>query len=71
MADKKYRLVTRADFDGVVAGGLLIEMDMIDDILFAEPKDMQDGKVEITSNDITTNLPYVDGVHLCLCDFTV
>jgi oligoribonuclease NrnB/cAMP/cGMP phosphodiesterase (DHH superfamily) len=38
---------------------------MIDDILFAEPMDMQDGKVEIMSNDITTNLPYVDGVHLC------
>jgi hypothetical protein len=65
MADKKYRLVTRADFDGVVAGGLLIELNMIDEILFAEPKDMQDGKVEITSNDITTNLPYVEGVHLC------
>jgi hypothetical protein len=40
-------------------------MHMIDDILFAEPMDMQDGKVEIMSNDITTNLPYVDGVHLC------
>ncbi len=25
---------------------------------------MQDGKVEITDNDITTNLPYVEGVHL-------
>ncbi|MBF0246470.1 MAG: exopolyphosphatase [Alphaproteobacteria bacterium] len=63
--DKKYRLVTRADFDGVVAGGLLIELGLIDDVLFAEPKAMQDGLVEITSNDITTNLPYVDGVHLC------
>jgi hypothetical protein len=40
-------------------------MHMIDDILFAEPMDMQDGKVEIMSNDITTNLLYVDGVHLC------
>jgi oligoribonuclease NrnB/cAMP/cGMP phosphodiesterase (DHH superfamily) len=26
---------------------------------------MQDGLVKITANDITTNLPYVDGVHLC------
>jgi nanoRNase/pAp phosphatase (c-di-AMP/oligoRNAs hydrolase) len=25
---------------------------------------MQDGKIAITDNDITTNLPYVDGVHL-------
>jgi len=65
MADKKYRLITRADFDGVVSGGLLIELDMIDAIVFAEPKDMQDGNVIITSNDITTNLPYAEGVHLC------
>ena len=63
--DKKYRLVTRADFDGVVAGGLLIELGLIDDVIFAEPKAMQDGLVKITENDITTNLPYVDGVHLC------
>ncbi len=63
--DKKYRLVTRADFDGVVAGGLLIEMGLVDDVLFAEPKAMQDGLVKITGNDITTNLPYVEGVHLC------
>lgn len=63
--DKKYRLVTRADFDGVVAGGLMIEMGLIDDVIFAEPKAMQDGLVKITSNDITTNLPYVEGVHLC------
>ncbi len=65
MSDKKYRLITRADFDGVVAGGLLIELDMVGDILFAEPKDMQDGKIAVTANDITTNLPYVEGVHLC------
>lgn len=63
--DKKYRLVTRADFDGVVAGGLLVELGLIDDIEFAEPKAMQDGLVKITGNDITTNLPYVEGVHLC------
>ena len=63
--DKKYRLVTRADFDGVVAGGLMIEMGLIDDVVFAEPKAMQDGLVKITGNDITTNLPYVEGVHLC------
>jgi nanoRNase/pAp phosphatase (c-di-AMP/oligoRNAs hydrolase) len=37
---------------------------MIENILFVHPKDMQDGKVAITGNDITTNLPYVDGCHL-------
>lgn len=65
MVESKKRLVTRADFDGVVAGGLLIELGMIDDVVFAEPRAMQEGLVHITENDITTNLPYVDGVHLC------
>lgn len=60
----KLRLVTRSDFDGLVCAVLLKHMDMIDSILFVHPKDMQDGKVEITDKDITTNLPYVDGVHL-------
>ncbi len=60
----KYRLVTRSDFDGLVCAVLLEHLEMIDDILFVHPKDMQDGKVEITDNDITTNLPFVDGVHL-------
>ncbi|MBL4691729.1 MAG: exopolyphosphatase [Magnetovibrio sp.] len=63
--DKKFRLITRADFDGVVAGGLLIELGLVEDVIFAEPKTMQDGLIKITGNDITTNLPYVDGVHLC------
>lgn len=61
----KYRLVTRSDFDGLVAAILLRELDMIDGILFVHPKDMQDGKISITERDITTNLPYVEGVHLC------
>jgi nanoRNase/pAp phosphatase (c-di-AMP/oligoRNAs hydrolase) len=60
----KCRLVTRSDFDGLVCAVLLKHLDMIDDILFVHPKDMQDGKVEITHRDITTNLPYVEGVHL-------
>lgn len=60
----KYRLVTRSDFDGLVCAVLLKELDMIDDIKFVHPKDVQDGKIEVTSLDITTNLPYVEGVHL-------
>ncbi|HSA06619.1 MAG TPA: exopolyphosphatase [Candidatus Gastranaerophilales bacterium] len=62
----KYRLVTRSDFDGLVCASLLKELDMIDDILFVHPKDMQDGKIEISDKDITTNLPYVEGVHIAL-----
>jgi len=60
----KYRLVTRSDFDGLVCGLLLKEIDLVDEITFVHPKDMQDGKVEITDRDITTNLPYVEGVYL-------
>lgn len=59
-----YRLVTRSDFDGLVCAVLLTHLDLIDDIAFVHPKDMQDGKIEITSRDITTNLPYVAGAHL-------
>ncbi|MGK5091632.1 exopolyphosphatase [Deltaproteobacteria bacterium TL4] len=65
MADyNKYRLVTRSDFDGLVCAVLLKELDMIEEILFVHPKDMQDGKIKITGNDITTNLPYVEGVYM-------
>lgn len=60
----KYRLVTRSDFDGLACAVLLKEMNMIEEIKFVHPKDMQDGKVEVTARDITTNLPYVPGVHL-------
>ena len=60
----KCRLVTRSDFDGLVCAVLLKHLNMIDNILFVHPKDMQDGKVEVSDRDITTNLPYVEGVHL-------
>lgn len=63
MSDK-YRLVTRSDFDGLVCAVLLKELNLINDIKFVHPKDMQDGKIEITATDITTNLPYVAGAHL-------
>ena len=61
---KRYRLVTRSDFDGLVCAVLLKELDLIDEIKFVHPKDMQDGLIAISDNDITTNLPYVEGVHL-------
>lgn len=64
MSEQTFRLVTRSDFDGLVCAVLLKELGMIDDIKFVHPKDMQDGKVEITDRDITTNLPYVAGCHL-------
>ena len=64
MSDTKYRLVTRSDFDGLVCAVLLKELDIIDDIKFVHPKDMQDGTILISDGDITTNLPYVEGVYL-------
>lgn len=60
-----YRLVTRSDFDGLTCAVLLKELGMIDEVVFVHPKDMQDGKVQITSRDITTNLPYVPACYLC------
>ena len=64
MSNPKFRLVTRSDFDGLVCAVLLKDLDLIDDILFVHPKDMQDGKIAITDKDITTNLPYVAGCYL-------
>jgi nanoRNase/pAp phosphatase (c-di-AMP/oligoRNAs hydrolase) len=64
VSDAKYRLITRSDMDGLVCAVLLKDLDLIDDIKFVHPKDMQDGKIEVTARDITTNLPYVPGVYL-------
>jgi nanoRNase/pAp phosphatase (c-di-AMP/oligoRNAs hydrolase) len=52
------RLVTRADFDGLVCGALLTKFEPIDAYLFVEPKFMQDGLVKIRTGDIIANLPY-------------
>jgi len=62
---KKYRLITRSDFDGLTCAVLFKSMEMINEIMFVHPKDMQDGKVKVTEHDITTNLPYVPGCSLC------
>jgi nanoRNase/pAp phosphatase (c-di-AMP/oligoRNAs hydrolase) len=64
MTTQKFRLVTRSDFDGLVCAVLLNELNLIDEIKFVHPKDMQDGKVDISARDITTNLPYVASAHL-------
>jgi PKD repeat protein/nanoRNase/pAp phosphatase (c-di-AMP/oligoRNAs hydrolase) len=61
---KNYRLITRNDFDGLVCAVLLKEINLIEEILFVNHKDMQDGKVNVTAHDITTNLPYVPGAYL-------
>jgi nanoRNase/pAp phosphatase (c-di-AMP/oligoRNAs hydrolase) len=60
----KYRLVTRSDFDGLVCAVLLRHLNLVDDIMFVHPKDVQDGAVAVTERDILTNLPYLPGAHL-------
>ena len=60
-----YRLLTRSDMDGLVCAVLLQELGLLGDIEFHHPKDVQDGKVDVTERDILTNLPYVEGCGLC------
>lgn len=62
--DQKYRLITRSDMDGLVSAVLLKDLDLVDEVTFAHPKDMQDGIIDITKGDITTNLPYNNNVYL-------
>lgn len=58
-------LITRPDFDGVVSGALLYEREMVEDVVFAQPNEMQAGRVPVSDNDITANLPYNEDVVLC------
>ncbi|GGI45696.1 exopolyphosphatase [Paenibacillus marchantiophytorum] len=58
------RLITRSDFDGLVCAMLFKKMNMVDEMKFVHPKDMQDGLIEVTENDILANVPYVAGCGL-------
>jgi nanoRNase/pAp phosphatase (c-di-AMP/oligoRNAs hydrolase) len=53
------RLVTRSDFDGLACAVLLKELDLITEYRFAHPKDLQDGIVQVSEDDILANVPYV------------
>ena len=64
MEQQKMRLVTRSDFDGLACAMMLKELGIIDNIKFVHPKDVQDGKIELSKNDITTNLPFDPRVAL-------
>jgi hypothetical protein len=58
------RLLTRSDFDGLACGALLKEIGLIDSWKFVHPKDIQDGLVEATDNDVLANIPYIPGCKL-------
>jgi len=57
-------LLTRSDFDGLACATLLKDIGLIDSIKFVHPKDIQDGIIPVTSNDILANVPYVEGCGL-------
>jgi nanoRNase/pAp phosphatase (c-di-AMP/oligoRNAs hydrolase) len=58
------RLLTRSDFDGLICAVLLKHMGMMDEWKFVHPKDVQDGLVHVTKDDILANVPYVPGVGM-------
>lgn len=55
------RLLTRSDYDGLICAVLLRELGKYDEIKFVHPKDIQDGLVPVTKDDILVNIPYVPG----------
>jgi len=58
------RLLTRLDFDGLACGALLVHLGLVNEWEFVHPKDIQDGLVTATGNDILANIPYIKGCHL-------
>jgi hypothetical protein len=52
------RLITRTDLDGLTCAVFITIMEKISEVVFAEPKAMQDGKVPVNDHDIIANLPY-------------
>jgi len=58
------RLLTRSDFDGLACGALLKQLGVINRWKFVHPKDVQDGLVEVTDQDVLANIPYVKGCAL-------
>jgi len=57
-------LLTRSDFDGLACAAILKEVGVIDGWKFVHPKDLQDGIVEVTENDVLANVPFVEGCGL-------
>ena len=58
------RLLTRFDFDGICCATLLKEVGVVDIVKFTHPKDLQDGIIEVTENDVIANMPFVEGIGL-------
>jgi len=52
------RIITRGDLDGLTSSALITSVEQIDAMELVHPKDMQDGRVNVTGSDIIVNLPY-------------
>jgi len=66
---KKYRLIVKCNFDGLVSAVLLKYLNIIDEIVFSHPRDLVTGKVNVTSNDITVGLPYRESARLAFDNY--
>ncbi|MCX7971262.1 MAG: exopolyphosphatase [Negativicutes bacterium] len=62
--DKRYRLLTRANFDGLVSAFILRELDMLSEVKFVHPNDIKENRVAVTDRDISAGLPYHPGIYL-------
>jgi nanoRNase/pAp phosphatase (c-di-AMP/oligoRNAs hydrolase) len=62
--ERQMRLLTRSDFDGLACAVLLVEAGIVDQYKFVHPKDVQDGSVAVTKDDVLANIPYVAGCGL-------
>ncbi|MEN6347858.1 MAG: exopolyphosphatase [Syntrophomonas sp.] len=58
------RLLTRSDFDGLICAVLLKEAGIINNWKFVHPKDMQDGLIQVSADDVLANVPFVPGCGL-------
>ena len=58
------RLITRSNFDGLACAALLEEIGVVDAYHFVHPKDVQDGKVAVTKDDVLANVPFAPGCGL-------
>jgi hypothetical protein len=52
------RIITRADFDGLVSATLIRQFEDVDAYLFVEPNLMQERLVKVTNRDIIANLSH-------------
>jgi nanoRNase/pAp phosphatase (c-di-AMP/oligoRNAs hydrolase) len=48
----------------MTCGAILEYLGLIDEWKFVHPKDIQDGMVKATDNDVLANIPYIDGCKL-------